>query len=144
MITNKMKLNKKAFTLIELMIVVAIIGIIASIAVPVYQNYTRTTKANTALMESVPYKTEVVICYQTVGAISPCSQGNHGISIPNIGSYIDRIDPNGIIYINMGDLDGINGAEVVSMTPVVSNGVLVRWNLSDIGGTACASNWLTC
>ena len=139
-----MKKTKQAFTLIELMIVVAIIGIISSIAIPTYQDYTRTTKANNALIEASPFKMAVVLCYQTTSDLNSCSQGNHKIPTPSVGSSIDSVDPNGIIYINMGDLDGENGNEVVSMTPVVTNGVIVSWSLADVGGTACASNWISC
>ena len=136
--------KRKAFTLIELMIVVGIIGLLSSLAVSIYQDYTRRTIANNALLESAPFKTAIVLCYQTQFNIMNCSQGNFKIPIPSVGSSIDRVDPNGIIYINMGDLDGENGNEVVSMTPVVTNGVIVSWNLADIGGTACASNWISC
>jgi type IV pilus assembly protein PilA len=74
-------LNKKAqgFTLIELMIVVAIIGILAAIALPAYQNYTLKARFTEITNASAAVKTSVEICGQTLGSVASCTGGSNGI-----------------------------------------------------------------
>ncbi|MFN7571067.1 MAG: pilin [Betaproteobacteria bacterium] len=58
---------QRGFTLIELMIVVAIIAILAAIAIPQYQNYTRRAKVSDALTIAAPYRTAVSERFQVAG-----------------------------------------------------------------------------
>ncbi len=61
---NQMQKVQQGFTLIELMIVVAIIGILAAVAIPAYQDYTVKAKIGNALSAADPIKTAVALCIQ--------------------------------------------------------------------------------
>lgn len=77
---NQIK-NAKGFTLIELMIVVAIIGILAAIALPAYQTYTDKARYSGVVAAGGAVKTAVEICAQTEGSIdaTKCASGSGGV-----------------------------------------------------------------
>lgn len=68
-----MKKIQKGFTLIELMIVIAIVGILAAVALPAYQNYTRTAKFSEVVAGAAPIKTAIEVCYQKNGGANLAS-----------------------------------------------------------------------
>lgn len=74
-----MRKAQQGFTLIELMIVVAIIGILAAIAIPSYQNYTRKAKFTEVVNALAPFKLGVETCFQDTGDLTQCAAGSNGV-----------------------------------------------------------------
>jgi len=57
-----MKKTQKGFTLIELMIVIAIVGILAAVALPAYQNYTKRAQFTDVISSVVPIRNSIDVC----------------------------------------------------------------------------------
>ena len=71
--------HQKGFTLLELLMVIAVIGLLASIAVPRFQNYNQRARFTEVINAVGPYKTAVEMCATNLGTVSGCDAASNNI-----------------------------------------------------------------
>ena len=149
-----MKKLHSGFTLIELMIVVAIIGILAAVAIPQYQNYVARAQVSEALSLASGAKTAVVEYYTTNGEW-PSSNADIGLADPTdiTGQYVRSVmiqggtTPQGwisVFFKNQPDVNERISGGVMILDPT-DNGGSISWvcingstpNISDYLPSVC-------
>jgi type IV pilus assembly protein PilA len=111
----------RGFTLIELMIVVTVIGILASIAIPAYQNYTIRAKMSEVVLAFSSCRGAVTEVYQGGGNGAPGANNWGCESAVATTKYVGAVSTtdNGMISITVQSLGALSG-QVVTMTPLAS------------------------
>ncbi len=125
-----MKKVQQGFTLIELMIVVAIVGILAAIAIPAYQDYIIRAKITEALGQADMAKAAVSEYRQSMAAL-PTDNTAAGLATP--GSYASRYVTqlqvaSGVITVTVSGSTGTTGT--ITMTPTIGQAGQVNWTCS--------------
>ncbi|HAL39599.1 MAG TPA: pilin [Polaromonas sp.] len=136
---RSMQKVQKGFTLIELMIVVAIIGILAAVALPAYQDYTKRAKMSEVVLAASACRTSITEVYQTNSANSLPVAGAWGCENSVAQSkYVASVatDANGgVIVTTQGFGDATIDGFTVSLVPTAAAGVA-------IDGTHPLSQWV--
>ncbi|WP_439836658.1 pilin [Aeromonas enteropelogenes] len=144
--------KQSGFTLIELMIVVAIVAILAAIALPAYQTYTQKAKFSEVIAATGAVKTAVEVCTQTqdLSTANCYTQGSYGIpAAPSAAGYVNSVAlaadtaPNVKITVtsqNVNSAASVAGATYILKGTVDTTTKQVTWKhdgSSDANGGSC-------
>ena len=136
--------KQQGFTLIELMIVVAIIGILAAIAIPAYQDYTIRAQVSEGLSLSAGAKAAVAEFYQDQG-VWPNNNAQAGLEASgNIsGNYVTQVAvgaQDGVITVTYGNQANANIAGDTLTLSATDNNGSVSWDCAN--GAGLQDKWL--
>lgn len=125
--------TEKGFSLIEMMIVIAIIAILIATALPSYKKYTQRAHYMEVIQAALPLKLAVAECYEVEGTLQSCYAGVHGIpkrqTNPSTMIASTEVLSGGVIQIIPTETHGIKSHDDYRLTPK-SNHYGLSWHPS--------------
>jgi type IV pilus assembly protein PilA len=116
-----MNYTAQGFTLIELMITVAIVAILAATALPAYQNYTTRARLSEVVLALAACRTTITELYQSGGTGPGANNwGCEVVSSRFVGSL--ATDVNGVVTATIAGINATVNGKTVTMTPMVTTG----------------------
>ena len=115
-----MKAIQKGFTLIELMIVVAIIGILAAVALPAYQDYTIRAKMSEIILAASACRTSITEVYQSGGSNPGANNWGCESTAGGSSKYVNTIitDTNGKVTVSVQNISAAVNGSIVTLVPL--------------------------
>lgn len=142
--------RNQGFTLIELMIVVAIIAILAAIAIPAYQDYTIRSQVSEGLTLAAAAKSAISESYSNTGT-APANRAAAGMTAAATdtqGNFVSQVDVNnGVITVTYSNVApqranaAINGL-TITLVPYVTGDQSVAWKCRAVGSAAAPTGTL--
>lgn len=117
------------FSLIELLIVIAIVGVLVAVAIPSYHLYTRRAHFTEVVQAAAPFKLGVQECFHITGALANCNSGKNGIPAAIAAGegpgLVNAVSVNaGIITVTPREMYGIKANETYVLTPTIAYNTL--------------------
>ncbi len=138
--------KQSGFTLIELMIVVAIVAILAAVALPAYQNYTAKAKFTEVVAATGAAKASVELCYNNLSTLTGCSGGSNGVpaNITNTGNVASLTTTDGVITATAvgatnAPVNGLKGQTYI-LTPTLTNNKIIWSNNASGAVSSCIAD----
>ena len=138
-----MKKVQKGFTLIELMIVIAIVGILAAVALPAYQNYSTKAKFSEVVAAGQPIRAAIDICMQqnnfTIGSCDTEGEIGYDLTDAEAATYVNATagaviteggGTAGTITMKAANTGPFAGTETATYSPTVVAGTSITWAIT--------------